>query len=89
MADAISLEVLKKRIKYLYEKHPNIHLNINLTHPTFHLENVSVTIRGVYPNIFVVSEANKGREGQHTLSYTDVWIGQIEVVELNKFKLIR
>lgn len=86
MADAISMDVLKKRIKWLYENHPNIHVNINLNHPKLHLENAPATIVGVYPNIFVVSENSKGREEKHTLMYTDVWIGHIEILELKKFK---
>lgn len=86
MEDLISMDMLKRRIKYLYEKHPTIHINIKITSPKLHLENVPARIVGVYPNIFIISENSKGYEERHTLMYTDVWIGQIEILELTKFK---
>ena len=86
MVDDISLDVLKKRIQYLFENHPNIHVNINLTHPKIHKENAPVTIVGVYPHIFIVSDNSKSISEKYTLKYTDVWIGQIEIIELKKFK---
>ena len=84
MADIISLDALKKRIKHLYENNPSIHVNINMSRPKIHLEKAPAKIVGVYKNIFVVSENSKGYEERHTLMYTDVLIGHIEIVELKK-----
>lgn len=86
MADIYSMDTLKKRIKHLYETNPHIHVNVKLTHPKIHLENVPATIKGVYPNIFTVTENSSGREHSHTLMYTDVLIGNIEILELQKYK---
>jgi len=84
MADIYSIDMLKRSIKRLYETNPHIHINVNLTNPKTHLENVPATIKGVYPNIFTITENSNGQEHSHTLMYTDVLIGQIEIIELKK-----
>jgi len=86
MAKDNSIDILKRQINYLFEKHPNIHININLPHQKKNAEIIHATINGVYPNLFVVTENSKGREETHTIMYTDVWTKQIEILELNNFK---
>lgn len=82
MQGEITLDMVKRRIRYLYEHHPDIHLNYHIR-SKIQLENIPATIVGVYPHLFVVSESGHGYDKQCTLKYTDVLIGQIEIAELN------
>lgn len=81
MQGEITLDMVKRRIRYLYEHQPQIHLNSNIR-SKLHLENAPATIVGVYPYVFVVSENEHGYDITHTLMYTDVLIGQVEIAEL-------
>lgn len=86
MATSLTCTEIKRRIEYLRDNHPNIHVNVKQTHPRASLENVPATIVEIYPNLFVLSEMSKGYEERHTLKYSDVLIGNIEIIEFSKFK---
>lgn len=86
MAKDNSINLLKRQIKYLFEKHPNIHISIKIPHQRISVEKIPATITGVYPNLFVVTECSKGHEESHTVMYTEVWTKQIEIHELKNFK---
>ena len=86
MATPLTYEIVKKRIAYLHHNHPDIHVNIRLRHPKESLTNAPATIVQVYPNIFALSETSKGYEDRHTLKYSDVLVGNVEIIEFSKFK---
>lgn len=73
---------IRAYIKKLYSTKPNIHMNINMTHPKVQQNNVSATIKGVYPHFFMVEESENAEHRSHTLTYSDVLTGLIEIKEL-------
>ena len=77
-----TVEVIRDRIRKLYEAGKEIHININMTHPKLVVHNVSARIEGVYPNLFIIEERNCGYPRIHSLAYSDVLIKQIEILEL-------
>ena len=86
MANPLTCKEIKRRIEYLRDNHPNIHVNVKQAHPKKSLVNSPATIVEVYPNIFVLTESSRGYEERHTLKYSDVLIGNIEIIEFSKFK---
>ncbi len=78
-----SLEAIREQIKKLYSENPEIHLNVSLKRPRIQLENTTATIKGVYPHIFQIEENTSGKPKQHTLQYTDILIGNIDILELH------
>lgn len=76
-----SLERIRNSIQKLYDTHPDIRINVQMTHPKVNLKNEPVTIKGVYPHIFQIEERSSGYPKCHTLQYTDVLIKQIEILE--------
>lgn len=86
MANPLTCEIIKKRIEYLHKNHPNIHVNVKQAHPRTSLANARATIVEVYPNLFILTETSKGYEERHTLKYSDVLIGLIDIVEFANFK---
>lgn len=86
MANSLTCEMIKRRIEYLRDNHPDIHVNVKLAHPRTSLVNVPATIVETYPSLFVLSETSKGYERRHTLKYVDVYIGNIEIIEFVRFK---
>lgn len=80
MAD---IEMIKKHIKRLYEKDPNIHIDVSLSHPKLYLENAPAVIKGVYSNLFRIEEERSGYAQSHSLQYADVLIGRIRIRELD------
>lgn len=77
-----TLDIIKSKIKYLYENNPNIHMNVIINHPKISLQNDPAVIKGVYSNVFRVEEYSNGTPQCHTLKYTDIITKQIEIVEL-------
>ncbi|HIZ56697.1 MAG TPA: hypothetical protein H9671_10995 [Firmicutes bacterium] len=77
-----SLDLIKTKIKTLYETNPQIHVNISISHPKLNLQNDPATITGVYRNVFRIEEYSSGSPKYHTLQYTDIFTKQIEIVEL-------
>ena len=77
-----SLDLIKTKIKTLYETNPQIHVNISISHPKLNLQNDPATITGVYQNVFRIEEYSSGSPKYHTLQYTDIFTKQIEIVEL-------
>ena len=78
-----NLELIKKGVRRLYEKHPNVHLDVSFTHPKLHLENDPVVIKGVYANFFRIEERSGDTARCHSLQYADVLTGRIRIHELN------
>lgn len=79
-----SLDIIKIKVKKLYETNPNIHINVTLKKPKINLSNEPVVIKGVYPHIFQIEEKSSGSPKTHTLQYTYVLSHNIEIVELGE-----
>ncbi len=84
MADMYSVDMARAKIKMLFERHPTVHVNVNLTHPKLNLQNVEIKIVGAYPHIFQIEEYTEGKPKRHTLQYTDVALNHIEIIELKQ-----
>ena len=50
------LDMIKKKVAYLYSVSPKIHVNVRLNHPRLEFKNDVVKIKGVYNNIFRIEE---------------------------------
>lgn len=79
---SITTDKIRLGVKKLYSSNSGIHLNINMTHPKVQLNNISATIKGVYPHFFMVEESENPEHPSHTLTYSDVLTGLIEIKEL-------
>lgn len=80
----MSIESIRKSILELMTVHPDIHINLSLTNPKITLKNESVTIKAVYPYVFLVEEKNCGVLRSFTFQYSDILTGRIEISELKK-----
>ncbi len=80
MADS---EIIKRKIKILYEKNPNIHVNVSITHPKIDLKNSPAIIKSVYPHFFLIEENSSGTAKTHTLKYSDIISKQVEIIEMS------
>lgn len=77
-----AIDEIRQGIKKLYDDSECIHININMTHPKLVVHNIPAVIKGVYPNLFIIEERDCGYVRRHSLSYTDVLIKQVEILEL-------
>lgn len=77
-----SIDLIKDKIQRLYKTHPNIYINVSMTSPRINLKNELVVIKAVYSHIFQIEERSSGSPKCHTLQYTDVLTGQIQIVGL-------
>ena len=77
-----SLDIIRGKIKRLYDTHPDIHIDVLMTHPKVNLKNEPVTIKEIYPHIFQIEERSTGVPKRYTLQYTDVLTKQITILEL-------
>ena len=75
------LEMIKAKVKRLYDSGAEIRLNVRLMHPRLELNNDPVKITGVYKNVFRIEEYSTGKPKSHTLQYTDILTGQFEIAE--------
>lgn len=79
-----NIEYIKRKIKKLYETNPNVHINVKLTHPKLTVNTTPAVIKGVYPNIFRIEENISGHPRCHTVQYTEVLLGQVNISELGQ-----
>lgn len=77
-----ALDVIKYKIKKLYNTNPNIHVNVSITRSKVALKNEPAIIKNIYPHIFQIEEHSSGAPRCHTLQYSDILTKQIEIVEL-------
>ena len=77
-----NIESIRSKIKVLYETNPHVHLSIFVKHPKLQLNDVSVTITGIYNNLFRVELDESSPPKGYTLQYTDVYIKTIRIAEL-------
>ena len=75
------LDMIKKKVAYLYSVSPKIHINVRMVHPRLELKNDAVEIKGVYKNIFTIEETTTGSPRIHALQYVDILTNNIEIIE--------
>lgn len=76
-----SLDAIRVKLRRLYNTDPHIRINVSMMNPRINLKNEQVTITGVYPHIFQIEERSSGSPKKHTLQYSDVLIGHIEILD--------
>ena len=73
-----ALDIIKMKMKQLYETQPNVHVNMVLDKKKTYNEPVVIT--GVYAHIFRIED----KHGEsHTMRYGDLLTRSIEIAELN------
>jgi uncharacterized protein Veg len=77
-----TVEEVRFALEKLYKNGGKIHVNINKTRPKLTVKNSEAEIKGVYPNIFRIEENDAGYPRCHSIQYTDVLVGQVEISEL-------
>lgn len=84
-----ALDLIRKKIRFLHENHPEIHINVSIAHPKLELRGVTAVIREVYPNVFRIETQEKSCAKLYTLQYADVLTHRIEILELEKLEVKR
>lgn len=79
-----ALDSIRERIRELYERNPNIHVNITIQHPKLSLKNDPAVIKEIYPRVFRLEEYSTGVPRCHTVQYAEVLTRQIQIVELEE-----
>lgn len=77
-----TLDVIRTKLQKIYNTDPHISINVSLTNPRINLKNEQVTITGIYPHIFQIEERSIGSPKKHTLQYSDILIGHIEILDM-------
>lgn len=77
-----TLDVIRTKLQKIYYTDPHISINVSLTNPRINLKNEKVTITGIYPHIFQIEERSSGSPKKHTLQYSDILIGHIEILDM-------
>ena len=77
-----TLDTIRAKLQRLYNTDPHIRINVALTNPKINLKNEQVTIIGIYTHIFQIEERSSGSPKKHTLQYSDILIGHIEILDM-------
>ena len=75
-----AIEIVRMKMKNLYESNPAVHVNVSISNPKTSIFNEPAVIKGVYPHLFRIEDK---RGETHTLKYTDLLTRNIEIQELN------
>lgn len=73
-----TIDACKARIQRIYETHPQVRLNIFLTHSKV-VQDAEATIVGVYRHCFCVEERSCGTPQRHTFTYADLLTRRVDV----------
>ena len=84
MADFYSLDQVKRAVRQLQGTSPQVHVQLTIRSPRRMQKSFSASIKGVYPNIFILSEKQDGKEKLHSCAYADVLTGDVQIRELLK-----
>lgn len=76
------LEMVKEKIRRLYQTDPNIHISVTSTSPRIDVRNQPAEIVGVYKNIFRIKVDDNTAKHFHTLQYTDLLINKVKIREI-------
>lgn len=77
-----TIETIRRDIRELLARDPNIHVNVTMRHPKVSVQNAPAVLKSVYPNIFQIEEKESGYVRCHSIQYNDVLIGRVEILEL-------
>lgn len=80
MANIYDVEKVRQLIRHRFKTNPKMRINVSLTQPKLHLQDVEVTITGVFSHLFQIEECDSGRPLRHTLQYADVLLHHIEIL---------
>ena len=78
-----TIDTIKSKIEERYRHDPHVHVNVSKNRPKIVVCNQPAVITGVYRNVFQIEECSNGSPRRHTLQYTDVYIGQVEILEIS------
>lgn len=81
MADIHDIQKIKLMLQQRMEKNPKMRINVSLSQPKLHLEDVEVTITGVFSHIFQIEERDSGAPQRHTLQYSDILLQNIQILD--------
>lgn len=76
-----SIDLIKNKIKMLYENNGEIHINVAIKNPKINLYNVPASIIGVYPHVFRLEDKSSAERKFYTLQYSDILTGQICITD--------
>ena len=79
-----NIDLIKAKIKALYENESEIHIDVHSTRPKIKVVNAVATITGVYRNLFTIEALENGAKKLYTVQYTDLFIGKVKISELEK-----
>ena len=75
-----AIDIIKTKMKNLYETNPDVHVNVSIATPKTTVFNEPAVIKAVYPQLFRIED----KHGEmHTMKYTDLLTKNIEIQELN------
>ncbi len=78
-----SEQQIKQKVQTLYQKSPTILMNVIIAKPKRTLlKDALARIVGVYSHFFQIEETSTGKTELHTILYSDLIIGQVEIPEL-------
>ena len=78
------IEEIKAKIKELYESGIEIHVNVHSKKPKIDVNDANAHITGIYRNLFTIETQDNGLKKQYTVQYTDLFIGKVKILELEK-----
>lgn len=80
----VDIEVIKTKIKWLYENNVDIHVDVHSKRPKISVQDAIANITGVYKNLFTIETFEKGMKKTYSVQYTDLFIGKVKIKELEK-----
>lgn len=81
MNDIRDIQQVRQYLQGRLQRNPKLRVNVELSQPKIHMQDVTVTLTGVYAHIFEVEEATSGTKKRHTLQYADVLLRHIQILD--------
>ena len=76
------LQIIKSKVKALYDINPNIHVSLSVNYSRAHLKKIKAVITGIYPNIFTAEVNVSGVKEHYNFQYVDILTGALEIAEM-------
>ncbi len=81
-----SLDIIKEKIKTLYETNPEIHIDLLRTNPRLAFKSEKVKITGAYAHIFTIEELTDKYPKRRSVQYADILTKSIVISEIENSK---
>ena len=78
------IDLIKTKIKELYEKGEVVHVDVNSSRPKIHVNGAQALITGVYKNLFTLETVENDMKKIYSVQYADVLIGRVKIMEIEK-----